>query len=57
MRRLMLSAVAFTCLTLPVVAAEEVAKSSGERLLESLLPIVIIFTIVWLLLRRVGNRN
>lgn len=53
----MLSAVAFTCLTLPVVAAEEVAKSSGERLLESLLPIVIIFTIVWLLLRRVGNRN
>jgi hypothetical protein len=57
MKRIMLPIVAFGCLVLPALAGEELAKSNCHTIIESLLPIVIIFTIVWLLVRRVGKRN
>ena len=57
MKQITLSIVTFMCLTLPAFATDEVANSNGQRILESLLPIVIIFTIVFVLVRRFGKRN
>ncbi|MCK9304754.1 MAG: hypothetical protein M0P27_05100 [Bacteroidales bacterium] len=42
---------------LPVWAAEEVQKSNSQKILEGLLPLLIIFGLLYFFLRRVGRRN
>jgi hypothetical protein len=57
MKRYIISAIAFTCLTLPIMAAEEAGKSNGQKIIEGVLPIIIIMMIFLFLARRLGRRN
>ena len=57
MKRITLSLVAQACLAASAFAGEGAEECTGQQLLESLLPIVLIFMIVWFLVRRVGKRN
>lgn len=42
---------------MPVWAAEEVQKSNGQKLVEGLLPLVIVFGLLYVFLRRINRRN
>ena len=44
-------------IAVPAWAAEEVQKSIGHKLIEGLLPILIIFGFLYFFLRRVNRRN
>ena len=57
MKRFMLPAVVLTFLSLPVLAAEEAAESTGQMVIEGVLPIIIVFSVAWFLVRRVSRRN
>ena len=57
MKRFMLPAVVLTFLSLPVLAAEEAAESIGQMVIEGVLPIIIVFSVAWFLVRRVSRRN
>jgi len=57
MKQITLLIITFIFLTLPAFATDEVTNSNGQRILESLLPIAIIFTIVFIFVRRSGKRN
>ncbi len=50
-------AAVFMLFAFPVWAAGEVHKSSGQRIVEGLLPLIIIFSLLYFFLRRVGRRN
>jgi hypothetical protein len=57
MKRVTASAIVLLSLSLPALAAEEAAKSTGQQLLTGLLPVIIIFTMLWFVLRKVSKRN
>ncbi len=57
MKRITASAIVLVSLSLPALAAEEAAKSAGQQLLTRLLPAIIIFTMLWLVIRKLGEKN
>ena len=44
-------------LTVPAWAADEIQKTNGQKILEGLLPLLLIFGLLYFFLRRVNKRN
>jgi len=55
--KMMATAVTLSLFAVPLWATEEVQKSNGQKILEGLLPLLILFGLLWFFLRRVGRRN
>jgi len=57
MRRVINPAIIILATSLPALAAEEASKSPGQQLITGLLPLIIIFTFLWFVFRKLGRKN